>query len=135
MTMDSVRTKIEERLRAAFDEVLTVAAQLVEEAINDHRDDLTEIFMRDKALSVSLGLSVEVGDGGKINIGLTTGYTKEKVKEKTSAAVDPGQMRLPGIEQGETTVTITTADGQSATGSLKDLAEGVAKIKAKKKAG
>lgn len=95
MTEKDYTTKINERLRLAFGEVMVKAASLIDEALNDHHKDLQAIFLRDRTLSVSLGLGVELTEGGLVEVALTTGYVKEKVKDKTTARVTPGQMEVP----------------------------------------
>lgn len=94
--MDSVRAKIEERLRAAFAEVMQKAGGLIDEALDDHFADMKMIFLRDRELKVSLVLGVEMNEAGQIEVELTTNYVKERVKQKTTARVTPGQMDLPG---------------------------------------
>lgn len=99
--MDDVRLKIEERLRAAFAEVMQRAGVLIDESLDEHFADMKAIFLRDRILAVSLGLGVEMNEAGQIEVNLTTGYVKEKVKQKTSARVTPGQMDLPGTAPRE----------------------------------
>ena len=96
VTMDNLGVKIEERLRAAFAEVMQRAGVLIDESLDDHFADMKMIFLRDRALTVSLGLGVTMNEAGQIEVELTTNYVKERVKQKTSARVTPGQMDLPG---------------------------------------
>lgn len=93
--MDNVRVKIEERLRAAFSEVMQKAGGLIDEALDEHFADMKAIFLRDRALTVSLALAVDMNEAGQIEVAITTGYVKEKVKQKTTARVTPGQTEIP----------------------------------------
>lgn len=97
MAMDYAK-KIEERLRAAFGEVMLRANELVDSALDDHFDDVQKIFLRDRTVSVSLGMTIGMNEAGQIEVDLTTGYVKERVKDKTSARVTPGQGKLPGMD-------------------------------------
>jgi hypothetical protein len=92
---DNVRVKIEERLRAAFSEVMQKAGVLIDEALDEHFADMKAIFLRDRALAVSLALAVDMNEAGQIEVAITCGYVKEKVKQKTTARVTPGQTEIP----------------------------------------
>jgi hypothetical protein len=92
---DKVQMKIEERLRAAFSEVMQKAGVLIDEALDEHFADMKAIFLRDRALAVSLALGVDMNEAGQIEVAITCGYVKEKVKQKTTARVTPGQTEIP----------------------------------------
>jgi hypothetical protein len=89
--------EVNNRLRDAFRDVLFEAHTLVSAAIDTHALDLMGIFLRDKAVNMSLGLAISMDEAGRIEVDLSTGYVKERVKEKTSARVTPGQEKLPFV--------------------------------------
>jgi len=95
MSMDNVQLKIQERLRAAFSEVMQKGGVLIDEALDEHFVDMKDIFLRDRALAVSLALAVDMNEAGQIEVAITCGYVKEKVKQKTTARVTPGQTEIP----------------------------------------